>query len=82
MAWFRAKTVSGKDAGLAFECPTCRIAHTHDAPARIFHCGQWEEKPLLTALLPVRQIQPTLTFGDSSNAFSAEDVQYVMSKVF
>ena len=56
--WFRAFSISGKPAGLAFECPRCRLTYTYDAPASVFHCGKNEERPPANkhAALPERRI--------------------------
>jgi hypothetical protein len=54
--WFRVRTISGKDAGLGFQCPCCHLGYPHSAPERVFHCGAFEEAPLITGLLPVRQL--------------------------
>lgn len=78
--WFRAKTISGKDAGLGFLCPVCRLSHTHSAPARVFHCGRWEDAPFFTVKLPTRQIKTNLVFAESP--ISEYDVKYVVSKTF
>lgn len=54
--WWRALTISGKPAGLGFECPKCHLGFSHSAPEKIFHCGAEEKQPRLTALLPERRI--------------------------
>lgn len=54
--WYRALTISGKPAGLGFECPVCHLGYTHDAPEQIFHCGAMEQAPRIRALLPTRRI--------------------------
>jgi len=56
MIWFKALTISGKPAGLGFECEKCHLGYAHDAPERVFHCGAWESAPKFTALLPTRRI--------------------------
>lgn len=54
--WWRVLSISGKDIGLGFECPRCHLGYAHDAPKKIKHCGEVESAPLLTALLPTRQL--------------------------
>jgi hypothetical protein len=54
--WYKALTISGKPAGLGFECPKCHLCYTHSAPEKIFHCGAEEHSPRFTALLPKRSI--------------------------
>ena len=54
--WYRALTISGKPAGLGFQCPKCHLGFNHSAPERIFHCGQWEKAPKITLLLPQRSL--------------------------
>jgi hypothetical protein len=54
--WYRALTISGKPAGLGFQCPKCHLGYPHSAPAEIFHCGALETAPHFTALLPQRSI--------------------------
>lgn len=56
MNWFKALTISGKPAGLGFECEKCHLGYTHSAPEKVFHCGAWESAPKITALLPTRRI--------------------------
>ena len=46
--WYRALTISGKPAGLGFQCPKCHLGYRHSAPAEIFHCGKSEKAPRFT----------------------------------
>jgi hypothetical protein len=61
--WYKARTISGKSAGLGFCCPKCHLHIRYGAEVGVFHCGAKEKPPLLTALLPVRRL------GPESNAF-------------
>jgi hypothetical protein len=54
--WYRALTISGKPAGLGFQCPKCHLGYPHSAPTEIFHCGALEKAPMFPALLPQRSI--------------------------
>jgi hypothetical protein len=54
--WFRALTISGKPAGLGFQCPKCHHGIYHSAPEKVFHCGAWEHAPRIMALLPTRRL--------------------------
>lgn len=54
--WYRALTISGKPAGLGFQCPKCHLGYPHSAPAEIFHCGALEKAPRFTARLPERRL--------------------------
>jgi len=54
--WFNVLTISGKPAGLGYECEKCHLGCRHSAPEKVFHCGAWEAAPKITALLPTRQL--------------------------
>ena len=54
--WFKVTTISGKDAGLGFQCPNCGLGFRHSAPREIFHCGSTEKAPLFSSGLPVRSL--------------------------
>jgi hypothetical protein len=54
--WYRARTISGKPAGLGFCCPKCHLHIRYGAESGVFHCGALENPPLITALLPVRSL--------------------------
>jgi hypothetical protein len=56
--WFRAFSVSGRPAGLAFECQRCHLTYSHDAPLEIRHCGTVEQAPPANQheSLPARRI--------------------------
>jgi len=54
--WFRVLTISGKPAGLGFQCPKCHLGFRHSAPEKVFHCGRLEHAPRITALLPQRRL--------------------------
>ena len=56
--WYRARTISGKPAGLGFCCPQCHLHIRYGADAGVFHCGALEKPPLITALLPSRRLGP------------------------
>ncbi len=45
--WSRAYTLSGKQAGLRFECDRCHLVIEFEAPKRVFHCGHEEERPVV-----------------------------------
>lgn len=45
--WSRAYTLSGRPAGLRFECDRCHLVIEFEAPERVFHCGHEEERPAL-----------------------------------
>jgi hypothetical protein len=40
--WYKAITFSGKDAGLGFFCPTCKLCYPHSCGEEVFHCGAIE----------------------------------------
>lgn len=52
--WYRARSKSGKPAGLGFGCQICGLTYHHYAPDEIFHCGAVETAPQFTLLLPER----------------------------
>ena len=54
--WYRVTTISGKDAGLGFQCPNCGLGFRHSAPREIFHCGSTEKAPVFSSGLPVRSL--------------------------
>lgn len=54
--WFKALTISGKPAGLGFQCPVCHLGFRHSAPREFVHCGKLEKAPVLTALLPEQSL--------------------------
>jgi len=54
--WYRARTISGKPAGLGFYCEKCHLHIRYGAEFGVFHCGAMENPPLITALLPVRSL--------------------------
>ena len=56
--WYRARTISGKPAGLGFCCDKCHLHIRYGAEAGVFHCGAMEKPPMITALLPVRSLGP------------------------
>jgi hypothetical protein len=60
--WFRAVTISGKPAGLGFQCPVCHLGYRHSAPNVIEHCGgKVESAPANPQSLPERNLGgPTL----------------------
>jgi hypothetical protein len=35
----KAKTFDGREVGLAFYCPTCRVLFVAEAPSEVKHCG-------------------------------------------
>ena len=53
--WSRAYTLSGKQAGLRFECDRCHLVIGFEAPERVLHCGHEEERPSL--LVPSGEAQ-------------------------
>ncbi len=54
--WWRALTISGRDAGLGFSCPVCGFGYAHDAPDEIRHCGHIEQAPRDTHRLPTHRL--------------------------
>jgi hypothetical protein len=50
--WWKATTLSGKPAGLGFQCYRCGLGYRHSAPQKIDHCGRVESAPFMTLLLP------------------------------
>ena len=56
--WYKARTISGKPAGLGFYCEKCHLHIRYGAEVGIFHCGAVENPPLITALLPMRSLGP------------------------
>jgi hypothetical protein len=44
--WYRALTISGKDAGLRFECDRCALRIPYEAPAVVDHCSTFSQAPL------------------------------------
>jgi hypothetical protein len=56
--WYRARTISGKPAGLGFCCPKCHLHIRYGAETGVFHCGAMETPPVITTLLPVRSLGP------------------------
>jgi hypothetical protein len=57
--WWRVLSISGKDIGLGFGCPKCKLGFAHHAPEKIAHCGGIESAPFFTSRLPVQQIGGT-----------------------
>ena len=55
--WFRALTISGKPAGFAFECDTCRLLIPYDAPEVVKHCNTTSHAPFNAAGLPFRRLR-------------------------
>lgn len=56
--WYRARTISGKPAGLGFYCDKCHLHVRYGAEAGVWHCGTVENPPLITALLSVHSLSP------------------------
>jgi len=56
--WYKARTISGKPAGLGFYCDKCHLHIRYGAEAGVRHCGGVENPPIITALLPTRSLGP------------------------
>ena len=41
----KAVTHDGRDCGLAYYCPTCRLLFVAEAPSEVTHCGGRIDKP-------------------------------------
>jgi hypothetical protein len=56
--WHRVRTISGKDAGLAFDCDRCALRIPYHAPAVVDHCSTFSQVPLPAdiAKLPTRSL--------------------------
>ena len=59
--WHKVRTASGQDAGFGMRCSRCGLEVIGFAPARIFHCGAWDERPEEQRFLG-RLLNPLKTF--------------------
>ncbi len=57
--WREAFTLSGKPAGFAFFCPRCKLGIPFEAPEQVFHCGAYEERPLIIGTAAQRKAERT-----------------------
>ena len=59
--FFKARTLTGSDAGLGFHCERCHVVCPHDCPESVFHCGALEH-------LDKKSQLPSVTLGTRAPA--------------